>query len=79
MAVRSTEQPRDIRPLAAWPGRARRGRRLAGVDICLGLLLAALALVLAPGLGIVAVAALPLIGVCILSLLLARRRARRGP
>jgi hypothetical protein len=47
------------------------------VDVCLGLLAAVAALLLAPGLGIVAVMALLLIVLCFTSLSLDRWRSRR--
>jgi hypothetical protein len=55
-----------------------RRRYVVGVDIGIGLLAASAALLLAPGLAIVAVVALPLIAVCFVSLGVDRLRSRRG-
>ncbi len=46
------------------------------VDIGLGLLIAVLALLLAPGLAIVALAALPVLAVCVVWIVLDRQRSR---
>jgi hypothetical protein len=48
------------------------------VDIGLGLLIAVAALLLAPGVAIVAAAALLVLAICTLSILLERWRSRRG-
>jgi hypothetical protein len=56
----------------------RRRRYLVGVDIGFGLLAAAAALLLAPGLAIVAVVALALLAVCLVSLGVDGLRSRRG-
>jgi hypothetical protein len=47
------------------------------VDIGLGLLIAVVTLILAPGLAIVAVAALLVLAICIVSILLERWRSHR--
>jgi predicted membrane metal-binding protein len=56
---------------------AHRRRRLLRVDLGLGLLGAVLLLILTPGVAIAALFALVLLAVCILSVVLERRRARR--
>ena len=57
----------------------QRGRRyLVAVDIGFGLLAAVAALLLAPGLAIVAVVALALLAVCFVSLGIDRPRSWRG-
>jgi hypothetical protein len=48
------------------------------VDIGLGVLIAAVALLLAPGVGIVAVVALLVLAICTVSLVFERWRSRRG-
>lgn len=48
------------------------------LDMALGLAAAVAALLIAPGLAIVAVAALSTLGVCLVSLVIGRRRSRRG-
>jgi fatty acid desaturase len=55
-----------------------RRRYLFRVDICLGLLIAVAALLLAPGVAIVAVAALLVLAICVVSILLERWRSRRA-
>ncbi len=67
---------RDMSDLQARRRLARRRRRLLRVDIGLGLLVAILGLLLASGLAIVAVAALVVLAVCIVSILFERWRAR---
>jgi hypothetical protein len=57
--------------------RARHRRRLARMDVGYGLLVAVVAIVLAPGLAIVALAALVGLAACILSVLLEPRGSRR--
>jgi hypothetical protein len=54
----------------------RRRRHLLRVDVGFGLLAAVAAFLIAPGLEIVAVAALSALGVCLVSLAIARRRSR---
>ena len=56
----------------------RRRRHFVGMDIGLGLIAAVAALLLAPGLAIVAVVALSLLAVCSVSLGIDRLRSRRG-
>jgi Flp pilus assembly protein TadB len=55
----------------------RKRRRLLRVDIGLGLLAAIAAVVLAPGLGVVAVVALAVLMVCFVSLAIGQWRSRR--
>jgi len=64
--------------LRARRRQASRRRYLFRVDISLGLLIAAAALLLAPGVAIVAVVALLVLAICTLSILLERRRSRRA-
>jgi Flp pilus assembly protein TadB len=63
--------------LQARRRQARRRRHLIRVDIGLGLLIAVVAILFAPGLAIVAVVALLVLAICIVSRLLERRRSRR--
>jgi Flp pilus assembly protein TadB len=67
----------DISKLRARRREAHRRRRLLRVDLGLGLLGAVLLLILTPGVAIAALFALVLLAVCILSVVLERRRARR--
>jgi hypothetical protein len=72
--------PRSIHRRRAHAARARR-RRLLLVDLAVGLVIALAAVLVGPGLAIVAIGALPVLGVCGASLLyerLARRRGARG-
>jgi O-antigen/teichoic acid export membrane protein len=58
--------------------RQKRTRRyLTRVDIGLGLLIAAVALLLAPGVAVVAVVALLVLAICVVSFVFARWRSRR--
>jgi Flp pilus assembly protein TadB len=68
---------RDMSQLRARRLRARRRRRLARMDVGFGLLVAVVAIVLAPGLAIVALAALIGLVACIVSVVLERRGSRR--
>lgn len=56
---------------------ARRRRSLARLDVGLGLLIAAVAFILGPGIAIVAIIALIALAICAVSILLERRRVRR--
>ena len=56
---------------------ARRRRYLIRVDIGLGLLIAATALAIAPGLAILAITALLVLAICGVSILLQRWRSRQ--
>jgi hypothetical protein len=68
----------DRTPLGIWGEHAGRRRRLARADVAIGLALAALALLLAPGIALVGIGALLVLAVCLGSMLLTRRvRARR--
>jgi hypothetical protein len=68
---------RRTSPIPARRRLAPRRRRLARVDLGLALLAAAATVLLAPGLAVVAIVALPLFVVCVTSIVLERRRARR--
>ncbi len=74
----ATKPLNDMSHLHARRRQARRRRHLFRVDIGLGLLIAVAALLLAPGVAIVAVAALLVLAICGVSILLERcqRRAR---
>ncbi|HXR29293.1 MAG TPA: hypothetical protein VN772_06905 [Solirubrobacteraceae bacterium] len=79
MNARAGEPTSEIGAIAAWPRRhARSERRAAWADIALGLLAAALALIFAPGLGVVAVGALLLLAACAVSAAFRRARSRAG-
>jgi hypothetical protein len=69
---------KDISHLRARRLEARRARNLLRRDIGLGVLIAAVALLLAPGVGILAVIALLILMVCLLSLVIGKWRTRRG-
>jgi Flp pilus assembly protein TadB len=73
--------PRSIHRRRAYAARARR-RRLLVVDLALGLAVALVAVLVGPGLAIVALGALVVLGVCGASLLygrvVRRRRVRRA-
>jgi hypothetical protein len=70
----------DMAPLLARRRAARRRRRLARIDLGVGVALAILLLLIAPGLAIVALVASVVILVCGVSLLVERRRGpRRDP
>jgi Flp pilus assembly protein TadB len=58
-------------------GRRSDRTRSARMDVALGLAVAAVALVLAPGLGVVAAIALLVAIVCVVSLIVGRRRSAR--
>jgi hypothetical protein len=76
--VSATKPLKDMSHLHARRRHASRRRYLFRVDIGLGLLVAVAALLLAPGVAIVAVGALLLLAICTLSILLERWRSRRG-
>jgi uncharacterized membrane protein len=76
--VSATKPLKDMSYLHARRRQASRRRYLFRVDIGLGLLIAVVALLLAPGVAIVAVAALLVLAICIASILLERWRSRRG-
>lgn len=69
--------PLDMSQLRQRRLRARRRRQLARMDVGFGLLVAVVAMVLAPGLAIVALAALIGLVACIVSVVLERRGSRR--
>ena len=73
----ATKPLKDMSYLRARRRQASRRRYLFRVDIGLGLLIAVVALLLAPGVAIVAVAALLVLAVCITSILLEQWRSRR--
>jgi Flp pilus assembly protein TadB len=56
----------------------RRRRGLRRLDVAIGVLLAVIALVVAPGVAVVAIGAVIVLVACGLSLLYGRRRARRA-
>lgn len=68
--------PRDISRLRARRREARRRRRLARLDLGLGVIGAMVLLVATPGLAITAVIALAVLALCVLSAVLERRRGR---
>jgi Flp pilus assembly protein TadB len=72
--VSATKPLKDMSYLHARRRQASRRRHLFRVDIGLGLLIAVVALLLAPGVAIVAVGALLVLAICALSILLERRR-----
>ena len=74
----ATKPLKDMSYPLARRRQASRRRYLFRVDIGLGLLIAAAALLLAPGVAIVAVVALLVLAICTLSILLERWRAHRG-
>lgn len=57
---------------------ARRQRHLLRVDMGLGVAIALVALLLAPGLAIIGAAALIVLAVCLASILVERWRSRKG-
>jgi Flp pilus assembly protein TadB len=73
----ATRPVNDMSHLHARRREARRRRYLFRVDIGLGLLIGVVALLLAPGVAIVALAALAILAVCGVSILIDRRRSRR--
>jgi Flp pilus assembly protein TadB len=75
--VSATKPLKDMSYLHARRRQASRRRYLFRVDIGLGLLVAVVALLLAPGVAIVAVAALLVLAICGVSILLERWRSRR--
>ena len=76
-AVNSTRPVHDISRLSARRRQARRRRYLFRLDIGLALLIAVVALLFAPGVAIVAVAALLILAICGVSVLIERLRSRR--
>lgn len=74
----ATKPLKDMSHLRARRRQARKRRHLIRVDIGLGALIALVALLLAPGLAILAVAALLLLVICSASILLEQWRSRRG-
>jgi len=75
--VSATKPLKDMSYLHARRRQASRRRHLFRVDVGLGLLIAVVALLLAPGVAIVAVGALVVLAICGISILLERRRSRR--
>jgi hypothetical protein len=72
--MNTTRPPKDLPQLLARRRQARRRRRLLRVDVALGVLIATVTLVIAPGLAVVAVIALVVLAFCAASLVLDRRR-----
>lgn len=70
---------KDMAHLRARRRQARRRRHLLRMDIALGLLIALLAVLLAPGMASAAIAALTVFAICVVSILLDRWRAPRDP
>jgi len=75
---RTAQAPRDLSQLRARRRLAQRRRRLLRIDLGLGVLAAIAILALTPGLAIAAFVALLLVVLCVVSLVLERRRARRA-
>jgi hypothetical protein len=76
----ATTPPKDISQLRARRRDARRRRNIARADVGLGLLVAAVVLLLlAPGLAIVAIAALLVLAACMFSVGLERWRSHGRP
>jgi len=75
--VNAAEPLKDMRRLRARRRRARRRRNLFRIDIGLGALIATIALLLAPGVAIVAIAALLVLAICIVSSMLGLWRSHR--
>jgi Flp pilus assembly protein TadB len=69
---------RDMAQLRVRRREARRRRRLLRVDLGVGVLCAIVLLLATPGLAIAAILALILISLCIGSVVLERRRSRKG-
>ena len=74
----ATSPLKDMSYLRARRRQARRRRLALRTDFALGVFVAAVALLLAPGVAIVALVALPVLAICVLSLVFERRRSRRG-
>jgi len=72
-----SQPPRHISELRSRRRLAARRRRLARVDLGLGLLGAIVLLIATPGLAIAALVAAGLLAFCIVSVALERRQARR--
>jgi Flp pilus assembly protein TadB len=75
--VSATKPLNDMSRLRARRREARRRRHLFRIDIGLALLIAVVALLLAPGVAIVALAALAILAICGVSVLIDRRRSHR--
>jgi uncharacterized membrane protein YfcA len=73
----TTTQLKDMSDLRARRREARRRRQIFRLDIALGLLIAIVALLLGPGLAPVAVVALLVLAVCVLSVPVGRWLSRR--
>ena len=73
----SAKPLKDMPYLRARRLQARRSRYLLRVDFGLGALVAAVALLFAPGVAIVAVGALLVLAICIVSFVFGRWRSRR--
>jgi len=65
------------RPPRSTARTGARRRRVARVDAVIGLLVAVLALIIAPGLAIIGLAAMCALAMCAISVPLQRRRTRR--
>ena len=73
-----TQSARDIGELRARRRQARRRRRLARLDLGLGVLGAIVLWILTPGLAIAALVALLVLALCLLSVVVERRRRTRA-
>ena len=70
--MNAPEPPRAPRALRARRRSDRRRRRVARLDVAVGLLLALVLVLATPGLAIAAVIALLVLGICLVSVLLER-------
>lgn len=74
---RRAQPSRDMAQLRSRRRDAHRRRRLLRVDLGLGLLGAIVLLILTPGVAIAALLALAVLALCVVSVVLERRRSRR--
>jgi len=76
--VTATTPPKDLSQLRSRRREARRRRNIARADVAFGLLAAIIVLLLlAPGLAIVAIAALLVLVACVVSIVVERWRSRQ--
>jgi hypothetical protein len=75
--VRTSQPLKDMSHLRARRRLARRRRHLFRLDIGIAVLVAVAAVLFGPGVAILAVAALLVVGVCAISILVERWRSRR--
>jgi Flp pilus assembly protein TadB len=76
-AAHMSRRPRDMSQLRSRRRESRRRRRLARVDLGLGLLGAIVVLLATPGLAIATMVALVVLALVIASVVLERRRSRK--